>query len=112
MLATRGETIIVSASYYGSPADGARIKVDDVGQVDLGREQHVLASPGTAHFSGARIAVGTRRALKQPPEVNINVFSGRKTSPDNLLDCDIFQDDIAVATHSPVTITCKLLTEK
>ena len=111
-LATRGETIVVSASYYGWPADSAKTKVDEVGQVDLGHEQHVLAAPGVAHFAGARIAAGTQRALKQPPQVNINVFSGRKTSPDNMLDCDIFQGAIAIASKSPVAITCKLLTEK
>lgn len=112
LLATRGETIVVSASYYGWPTDGAKMKVDDVGQVDLGREQHVLATPGVAHFSGARISADTQRALKQPPEVNINVFSGRQTSPDNVLDCDIFQNAIAIAIKSPVAITCTLLTEK
>jgi hypothetical protein len=111
-LARRGETIVLSADYYGWPVDGASIKVDDVGQIDLGREQHELAAPGQAHFAGAVFPRATQSALRQPPEVNINVFSGRKSSPDNLLDCSIFQDAISIASKSPVTIRCRWLTEK
>ena len=41
----------------------------------------------------------------------INVFSGRHSSPDNLLDCGLFQDKIAVAARGPIQIRCKLIGE-
>ncbi len=41
----------------------------------------------------------------------VNVFSGRHSSPDNLLDCDFFQDKITVAARAPIPIHCKLIGE-
>lgn len=45
------------------------------------------------------------------PQVNVNVYSGRRSSPDNLLDCGMFQDTLAVAAQSPVRISCGLIGE-
>lgn len=105
------ENVIVSASYYGWPADSAASTVNDVGQIDLGREQHDIDGPGNLRFTGSSYVHVLPRMLKGPPEVNINVYSGRRTSPDNLLDCDIFQNTMAVAHSSLIVLHCKLLTE-
>lgn len=108
-MARRHETLIVSASYYGWPADGRKLSMDDVGQVPLGRAEHELSKSDTTRFDGASFKGADAVGLKGPPRVNINVYSGRRSSPDNLLDCDIFEDDIAIAARAVVPLHCTLL---
>ncbi len=108
-MARRHETLIVSASYYGWPADGRELPVDDVGQVPLGRAQHELSKPSTTRFIGTAFKSADAGGLKGLPRVNINVYSGRHSSSDNLLDCDIFEDDIAIAARAVVPLHCTLL---
>ena len=44
-------------------------------------------------------------------QVLINVYSGRRSSRDNLIDCGIFEDSIDVAARAPIKISCKLIGE-
>ena len=44
-------------------------------------------------------------------QVLINVFTGRRSSQDNLIACDIFQDDVKLAEANGVKIACKLISE-
>ena len=113
-LSSTSETIIVSASYYyyGWPVNAAAPGLNQVGQIDLGREQHELSRPGMAQFTGTSFHASAPGVLNGPPKVNINVYSGRKSSPDNLLDCDIFQDKIVLANKAPIKIHCKLINEQ
>ena len=108
-IARRHETLIVAASYYGWPAEGRTLPVDDVGQVAMGRAEHELSNPGTTRFTGSGFKAAGAGALKGGPRVNINVYSGRRSSPDNLLDCGMFEDTLAVAARSVVALHCKLL---
>ena len=45
------------------------------------------------------------------PQVNVNVFSSRRSGPDNLLDCDFFQGTVAAARRAPIRLACKLIGE-
>ena len=49
------------------------------------------------------------KTIVGPPRVLINVVSARHAAPDNLLDCSIFEDDIAVAQARTPRITCDLI---
>ncbi len=45
--------------------------------------------------------------------VLINVYTARKTTQDNLIDCGIFEDTLAKAQASqPIPIACKMIGEK
>ena len=53
-------------------------------------------------------------ALTQAPDaprLNLNVWSGRRSSQDNLLDCGTFEDTLAVASRAPVRLSCRLIGE-
>jgi hypothetical protein len=112
-LAALGEGIIISASYFGDPAPGAERHADEVGQIDLGREQVEIpgrGGPGVITGRGlrrARLAWLTARG----PEVNVNVYSARRSGPDNLLDCDFFQDSLGAARSRVIRLNCKLIGE-
>jgi hypothetical protein len=43
--------------------------------------------------------------------VNVNVYSARRSGPDNILDCAFFQDTVAVARQRSVKLACKLIGE-
>ncbi|MET0581035.1 MAG: hypothetical protein ABWZ08_03580 [Pseudoxanthomonas sp.] len=110
-LASPAETIIVSATYFADPLPTASARTNDVGQIDLGRAQAEIPAAGVAAFDGAGLLQDKLALVEGEPQVNINVHSGRKSAPDNLLDCGMFQDSLAVAAKAPIRIDCKLIAE-
>jgi hypothetical protein len=72
----------------------------------------LAASGGTAHFAAASFDEKQLGLIeKGEPQVNINVYSARKASQDNVLDCGMFQDTLQVAAQEPIKIECKLIAE-
>lgn len=108
-----GETVIVSASYFGIPKpDTPKSDIDDIGQVDLGDITKELPGAGSAVFVGSAVPPGKLAFISGRPQVNINVFSGRHSSSDNLLGCDMFQGSVDFAAEKPLELHCALLTEE
>ena len=107
------ETITISASYFGDPAPRAQSHTDEVGQIDLGRQQIEISGAGGAGvIDGHRLRRARLAWLAKPqPQVNVNVYSSRHSGPDNLLDCAFFQDLVAVARRRPMELSCKLIGE-
>ena len=111
-LAKDKETIIIAADYFGTPTAAATKQADEVGQIDLGKAQHELAQAGAADFDPTGFQGDRLGLIEDAPQVNINVWSGRHSSSDNLLDCEFFQDTLAVAAaKSPIKLHCKLIGE-
>ena len=109
-LAAAKETVIVSGDYFGLPAQG--VPVDMTGTLPLGRQTVELFGAGLARFDAANADPSRLKQVRDGDvHVLINVFSGRRSSDDNLLDCGIFQDSTRLATRTPVRIDCKLLGE-
>jgi len=102
------EKVAVAAYYSGLPAQGVQAGQD--GQVDLGSDKQEFAPPQSeARFSGTVVAESDLKTISGKPRVLINVFSARHASPDNLLDCGIFDGEIAAAQAKTPRITCDLL---
>ena len=78
----------------------------------MGRVQAEIPTAGTATFDGSALQQDKLGLIQGEPQVNINVYSGRKSSPDNLLDCGMFQDSVVVAAKAPIRVDCKLIAEK
>jgi len=112
-LAALHETITLSASYFGDPAPDAVRHADEVGQIDLGRQNvEISGAGGTGMIDGRGLKRARLAWLAKPePQVNLNVYSSRRSGPNNLLDCTFFQDLVAVATRRPIELTCKLIGE-
>lgn len=111
------EQVTVSAHYYGMPTPAAdKNKIpNEIGEVDLGGEESTRAL-ASAHetFDFAGRGFQTKRTKWAEPGtagVLINVYSARKVSDDNILDCGIFQDRLEIAEAQPIEIACKLIGE-
>jgi hypothetical protein len=112
-LADRKETVVVAAYFSGNPKPGTPRKyLSDIGQVDLGQANVEIAPGAIAKFGPVKLK---QDALNQVdtkgPQLLINVYSGRKSSPDNLLDCGIYEDGLAPVEGKTIPISCKLIGE-
>jgi hypothetical protein len=108
-LLSSGETVRVSASYYGTAMPG--VPAGDDGEVGLANETVDLPNGTTAvNLGGISIAENDIRKTREGrPLLLINVYTSRKVFADNLLDCGIYQGDAALAGQ--VEINCKLIGE-
>lgn len=109
------EGIIVYASYYGDPKPSAAKHVDEIGMIDLSPENEQVELPssgGLAHVTGATVDKKRFAWLDGPPKVNVNVFTARKSSPDNLLECDLIDGPVAEVRKETITVHCGLIEEQ
>lgn len=107
------ETIVVAGYVTGNPKQGALKRyVNRMGEVELGDVKAEVAPGENATFSQIHVK---QDALEQTdekdPQILINVFSGRKSSKDNLLDCGIYQGPLKSVQGGSVPISCKLIGE-
>ena len=107
------EGITVGATFYGEATPAARQFADQTGQIGFGREEVTLPGRnGSATIIGRGMTDAKLNLLKERTlQVLITAYSARRTTQNNLLDCSIFKDSVAVATPAPVRITCKLIGE-
>ncbi len=110
-LAELHEGVVGAAYYYGRPTRAARKHADDVGQINLDAET-VTVEPNqkTIAFTGKVV----RRSLvswlvKRQVLVTVNVYSARRSGPDNLLDCGIYDGPVTAAAARTPKIACKLI---
>jgi len=120
-LVSQHESLIANAEYFGYPnaqAQARRVPGSDNPWLALHRAQVELEGAQlddmpTARFPAVALDAEQLAWTDAPdaPQVNINVYSGRRSSPDNLLDCGMFQDTLATAARSPIGISCRLISE-
>jgi hypothetical protein len=70
----------------------------------------IPGASGRAVITGKTVNTSRIRWVKEF-DVNINVFTARRSSPDNLIDCDFYQDAVAKVQAKPLAISCKLIGE-
>jgi len=114
-LASLGQDVIVSADFYGQASPQAPAHMaDDMGQISLADEVRVTL-PGAGGSSVIQVPALDQSKLAYiqggDPQLLINVFSGTGLSPDNKLDCGLFEDRLALAEQSGIQISCKLIGE-
>jgi hypothetical protein len=112
-LARLHEGIVVAASYYGEPKPAFAKKANEVGQIDLGGEEITVESTvASVDVTGKTFESGHVKWLADGKVmVNVNVYSARRSGPDNILDCDFFDDALALAQQAPLKLYCKLIGE-
>ena len=111
LLAEKHEAITVSAMYLGRPVPSKKSEAAPDGTIALGSEDLTLpASGGRAVVTGTHVVTSRVKWVKSL-QISINVYSARHSSPDNLLDCDAFQDAIANVHGKTIPIHCKLIDE-
>lgn len=111
-LTARKETIVVAAYFTGA----AKLKTPTKYLFDQGRvsinESNIEIAPGdTAMFRPALLSPEALKWLDGSVNLLINVFSGRKSSPDNLLECGIYEGTPESVAGKMIPINCKLIRE-
>ena len=104
------ETVIVVGYLSGYPIQGTPKKyVDNEGQIDMGEVKKEVAPGAPAQFDSVKLNQPMIKWLdSQGPQLLINVYSGRKSSPNNLLDCGIYEGSLQAIQGQSIPIACKL----
>ena len=104
------DSVVVIAYYSGLAAPEHIDNANEVGEIAFGDQRVEIASSGRARFSGLSYDTDKLEWIKDKKlMLLINVVSGRKSSEDNLLDCEIYSDEIKLAAIQPINIGCKLI---
>lgn len=116
-LAQLNETVIVRSEYFGFPsarAQANKVAGSENPWLTLHRRQIELKGAGTASFPVVNFDPVQLAWTDEPqaPQVNVNVYSGRRSSGNNLLECDKFQGPVTVAARAPVPLHCRLIAER
>ena len=108
----RKETIIVMAFFMGTPKDTTSKEYLESGEKSLGSKAIELKDERTAKFAGIKMAKKDVGLLTDSDyRVLINIYSGRKSSENNLLDCDILEDPISKVKNKTHVLKGKLIGE-
>lgn len=112
-LRRRKEGVTISATYFGDPTPAAKRHANEVGLIDLGRETFTLRGiDGPARVTGATVDRTKMGWIAGPPMVNVNVFTARRSSRNNLITCDIVDGPVARVAAARITLFCGLINEK
>ncbi len=110
-LRAKKETVIVSAYYFGTPLDDK--DMDEVGQMQiLQAQQELTGTRRVARFENLKFSRAAFNKLKDKDiELLINIYSGRKSSDDNLLDCGILQLKASQFGNKRFSLGCSMIEE-
>jgi hypothetical protein len=114
-LTDSNETIIVAGYFTGHPKEGTETRYLDIksGDVVLGDVQQEIRPGETAVFNQLNLNTdAVSRIDSQGPHVLINVFSGRRSSKNNLLDCVYYDGQLESLRGRTILIRCKLIEEQ
>jgi hypothetical protein len=107
------ETVIVAGYLTASPIAGTPKQfVDRMGELGLGQVQKEIAPGAIATFASVKPTPAMMKWVDSSgPLLLINVYSGRKSSPNNLLDCGIYEGSLQAVNGQSIPISCKLIGE-
>lgn len=104
------ESTIVQAYFLGIPKDTLDSDYQKWGKTNIGQHRIELWDSKIAYFKNVKISKKALEDLSDKNfEVLINVFSGRRSTTFNLLDCRILQESISKVKGKRHLINGKLL---
>jgi hypothetical protein len=112
-LTSRSETIIVAGYLTGFAKQGTpkRYKYEE-SVVSLGQVKDEIVPGGVATFERVRLDPAALKWVdSQGPQLLNNVYSGRKSTHNNLLDCGIYEGPLQAVQGQNIALSCKLIGE-
>ncbi len=104
------ETIIVDIFLQGIPKEGVGATIEEDGSFYVGSATKEIYSGQVALFDNLKISRKIYDQLAdKDPELTVNVYSGRKSSPDNLLTGDFLSDKLSNIVNRQFTLNQKLI---
>lgn len=111
-LKDENETVIVSAMFSGIPKDIAAEEYSDMGEISVKNCKIELTSQRIARFEKLKFHSSILNKLSDLDIfLLINVFSGRRSSEDNILDVEFLQDKMSVIKSKKYILKGKLIEE-
>jgi hypothetical protein len=114
-LIDNNETIIVAGTFTGHPKQGTEARYLDIksGDVVLGDVRQEIRPGETAIFDQLNLNPDAlARIDSQGPHMLLDVVSGRRSSKDNLLDCDDYDGGFESIRGRTIVIPCRLIEER
>ena len=114
-LKDQNETVIIDVEFIGEPnkriTETKKFEIyDENGDLTIGSKRVELEKERTIKFENCKVSKSLLELLKNKTyEVRINVFSGRKSSEDNLIDCDFLQENIELIKNKRIILNGKLI---
>lgn len=109
-LAADKETVIVSATFSGVPKDTTSQDYLNFGDIDFLDSDIELSSSRLAKFENIKFSKSLYDSLADKDiHLSIDVFSGRRSTKDNLIDCSGIQDKMSNIKGKRFTVTGKLI---
>lgn len=110
-LTAMSEMVTVAGMYWGEPSEIGKPRADDVGQINLGRDDiNVQPASRIVLLPGAAIDPAVLETdVAGAPQVLVNVFTARMAHEDNLINCGIYEGPISMAQAKAVDIRCDLI---
>jgi hypothetical protein len=106
------EGIVIAAAYSADPVPSAEVHANQNGQIDLGRETvEISGRPQFTHVAGPHFGDTLMAETRGPVQLNVNVYSARRSGPDNILNCGFFDGNLQAAIRKPLAIHCSLISE-
>ena len=109
-LKSKNESVIVSAYYSGTPKDKRHLVGS--GEFDLAGTTVELTDSRVANLQGVKMAKkDLDKVTSKDIDVLINVYSGRRSIADNILDVDFLQKPISEVKGQKFVLKGKLIGE-
>jgi hypothetical protein len=112
-MARRREALTISAYYEGEPSRAGARHTNGEDGINLGDDTRTVpARSGPVAVTGrgflpARLAWTRAGTIR----VNVNLFSARRSGPDNILDCGVVEGPLARIAGRTHPVRCKLIGE-
>jgi len=109
------ETIVVGLYFTGHPKQGTEARYLDIksGNVILGHVKQEIHPGETAEFNELNLnADALARIDWQGPHILTDVYSGRRSSKDNLLDCGDYNGSFDPIRGGAIDVDCQLIEEQ
>ena len=105
-----GETIVVSAVFTGTPKDSAGAKFGEDGSFYVASADIEIPYGQIARFDSIKFSkILYDQLANKDIELGVNVFSGRKSSRDNLLNCEPLFDKVSNIVNKKFILKGKLI---
>jgi hypothetical protein len=111
-LAELGETVTISAMYYGEPLpEVAKTMTEADGPFYVVGTYETIVDPvdQTISVSGAGVDTAKLVNLTGAPVVNVNIFTSRTKHPENIITCTLIDGEVAELRAKPPATLCEML---
>jgi hypothetical protein len=106
------ETLIVTAWFSGIPKDTSSKEFREWGEIFIKSHSIELDTGHIARFEGMKFPKALYDSLAgKDIRVLVNIYSGRRSTPDNLLDCEILSEKMSVVKGRTMQLSGKLISE-